>query len=301
MDSNNLPNNNYSPDAEANNGYQNNGYPDNSYQNSGYQNSEYQNNAYQNNGYQNNGYQNNGYQNNSYPENSYQNSGYQNNGYQNSWNSTDTYQNNVNPNNGYQTNIYQNNQQPVNNYASNQYQNTTKTGILNKRNIFIGLAAIVAAVIALSVGGFLITNVLFKAHHVNTNAFKPNYVNTNASKPNYNCSAEKSANIEEYLNCHPSEKRVLSIFSGDNYLYYQTIETKGDTITFTFKYKNHISDDGISKIKNKISVMSDDFTQYMPSYASGALKDKIIAPINIHMVFLNNDGSFIGEKYFHIN
>lgn len=262
MDSNNLPNNNYSPDAEANNGYQSNAYPDNSYQNNGYQNS----------GYQNNEYQNNGYQNNSYPENSYQNNGYQNNAYQNN-----AYQNNVNPNNGYQTNIYQNSQQPVNNYASNQYQNTTKTSILNKRNIFIGLAAIVAAVIALSVGGFLITNIFFKPH--------------------YNCSAEKSANIEEYVHCHPSEFNNNSSSTA----YDQTIEAKGDTVTFTLKFKDHLSDNDISLIKNRLSSMSDDFTQFMPSYASGAIKDKIIAPVNVHMVILNNDGSFVGDKYLHVN
>lgn len=306
MDSNNLTSNNYSPNTEANNDnqsndYQNNWNPTNTYPNNANQTGSYQNNEYQNNTYQNNSYQNNGYQ------NGYQNNSYVNNDYQNNWNPENTYQNgyqngyqnNVNPNNGYQTNIYQNSQQPVNDYYSGQYQNATKTSILNKRNIFIGLVVIVAAVIALSVGGFLITNVLFKAHHVNTNAFKPNYVNTNASKPNYNCSAEKSANIEEYFHCNPSEGKAL--FSGEQYMYYQTVEVKGDTINVTLKSKNHISDDGISKMKNNISAMSDDFTQFMPSYASGIIKDKIIAPLIVHMTFLNDDGSFIGEKYLHTN
>lgn len=279
MDSNNLPNNNYSPDAEANNGYQNNGYPDNSYQNSGYQNSEYQNNAYQNNGYQNNGYQNNGYQNNSYPENSYQNSGYQNNGYQNSWNSTDTYQNNVNPNNGYQTNIYQNNQQPVNNYASNQYQNTTKTGILNKRNIFIGLAAIVAAVIALSVGGFLITNIFFKPH--------------------YNCSAEKSANIEEYLNCHPSEVKDFNDRMSNDSDFSTKIEAKGDTLNLTVKFKYHVPDEDISLLKNQVASSSNNFSRIFPS--AEEIKSKIISPIHLHYTLLNDDGSFITDKDYLAN
>ena len=274
MDSNNLPNNNYSPDAEANNGYQNNGYPDNSYQNSGYQNSEYQNNAYQNNGYQNNGYQNN-----SYPENSYQNSGYQNNGYQNSWNSTDTYQNNVNPNNGYQTNIYQNNQQPVNNYASNQYQNTTKTGILNKRNIFIGLAAIVAAVIALSVGGFLITNIFFKPH--------------------YNCSAEKSANIEEYLNCHPSEVKDFNDRMSNDSDFSTKIEAKGDTLNLTVKFKYHVPDEDISLLKNQVASSSNNFSRIFPS--AEEIKSKIISPIHLHYTLLNDDGSFITDKDYLAN
>ncbi len=279
MDSNNLPNNNYSPDAEANNGYQNNGYPENSYQNNGYQNSEYQNNAYQNNGYQNNGYQNNAYQNNSYPDNSYQNNGYQNNGYQNSWNSTNSYQNNVNPNNGYQTNIYQNSQQPVNNYASNQYQNTAKTSILNKRNIFIGLAAIVAAVIALSVGGFLITNIFFKPH--------------------YNCSAEKSANIEEYLNCHPSEVKDFNDRMSNDSDFSTKIEAKGDTLNLTVQFKYHVPDEDISLLRNQVASSSNNFSRIFPS--AEEIKSKIISPIHLHYTLLNDDGGFITDKDYLAN
>lgn len=274
MDSNNLPNNNYSPDAEANNGYQNNGYPDNSYQNNGYQNSEYQNNAYQNNRYQNNGYQNN-----SYPDNSYQNNGYQNNGYQNSWNSTNSYQNNVNPNNGYQTNIYQNSQQPVNNYASNQYQNTTKTSILNKRNIFIGLAAIVAAVIALSVGGFLITNIFFKPH--------------------YNCSAEKSANIEEYLNCHPSEVKDFNDRMSNDSDFSTKIEAKGDTLNLTVQFKYHVPDEDISLLRDQVASSSNNFSRIFPS--AEEIKSKISSPIHLHYTLLNDDGGFITDKDYLAN
>lgn len=102
------------------------------------------------------------------PNNEYPNNGYQNN----------TYPNNVNPNNGYQPNVYQNNQQPVNNYPANAYPNPTNT-IAHKSKYIWLITVIVVAIVA--VGGYVIL------------------------KPHYNCSALRSANIEEYVHCHPEK------------------------------------------------------------------------------------------------
>lgn len=266
MDSNQLPDNNYSPAPMPNNEYPNNGY----------QNNTYPNNVNPNNGYPNNGYENNEYQNNVYPNNGYPNNGYQNN----------NYPNNVNLNNGYQPNVYQNNQQPVNNYPANAYPNATNTSAHKSKYIWL-ITVIVVAIVA--VGGYVI--------------LKPHYNSTNL-KPHYNCSAPKSANIEEYVHCHSEEAKKLTNGFNDatsSSPFNITFATKGDQLNINAKFKKHLSDLEITALKTGMQTYGDSLSNLMPQSASDEMKEKIIAPVRIHFSFSNDDGTFIADKEFSFN
>ena len=276
MDSNQLPDNNYSPapmpnNEYPNNGYQNNTYPNNVNPNNGYQNNTYPNNVNPNNGYPNNGYENNEYQNNVYPNNGYQNN---------------NYPNNVNLNNGYQPNVYQNNQQPVNNYPANAYPNATNTSAHKSKYTWL-IVVIVVAIVA--VGGYVIS--------------KPHYNSTNL-KPHYNCSAPKSANIEEYVHCHSEEAKKLTNGFNDatsSSPFNITFATKGDQLNINAKFKKHLSDLEITALKTGMQTYGDSLSNLMPQSASDEMKEKIIAPVRIHFSFSNDDGTFIADKEFSFN
>ena len=273
MDPNQLSDNNYPPAPMPNNEYPNNGYQNNTYPNNVNPNNGYQNNGYENNGYQNNGYQNNGYQNNGYQNNGYENNGYQNNGYQNN-----NYPNNVNPNNGYQPNVYQNNQQPVNNYPANAYPNATNTSAHKSKYIWL-ITVIVVAVVA--VGGYVILTNL---------------------KPNYNCSAPRSANIEEYVHCHPAEiEKVTSALANNGSPFNVTFDAKGDQLNINAKSKRHLSDWEISTLRNGIQSYGDSLSSMMSQSAKDNVKEKVIAPVRVHLIFSNDDGTFITDKEFSYN
>lgn len=264
MDSNQLPDNNYSPAPMPNNEYPNNGY----------QNNTYPNNVNPNNGYPNNGYENNEYQNNVYPNNGYQNN---------------NYPNNVNLNNGYQPNVYQNNQQPVNNYPANAYPNATNTSAYKSKYTWL-IVVIVVAIVA--VGGYVISTNL-----------KPHYNSTNL-KPHYNCSAPKSANIEEYVHCHSEEAKKLTNGFNDatsSSPFNITSATKGDQLNINAKFKRHLSDLEITALKTGIQTYGDSLSNLMPQSASDEMKEKIIAPVRIHFSFSNDDGTFIADKEFSSN
>lgn len=298
MDSNNLPSNNYPPNAEANNNnqsndYQNNWnptdtYPNNANQTGSYQNNEYQNNTYQNDGYQNNGYQNSGYQ------NGYQNNSYVNNDYQNNWNPENTYQNNEYQNeyqnseyqnNGYQNDWYQNDYQNgyqngyANSYINNDkllktyknfkqqavnFMNTTLPADPTKRAY-----AIIAIVLAVILFGGLISGA-FKSH--------------------YNCSAEKSANIEEYVNCHTSDFEER----GDDDIS-ATFDAQGDNLNITIKFKDRVPDNAISKAE---ATFSDRLFLSNLFPAVEEAKNKVSSPIHLYYTILNDDDSVIYKDDF---
>ncbi len=276
------------------NTYQSNSYQNNAYQNSGYQNSGYTNNTYTNNSYQNNNYMNNGYQNNRYPNstnptNTYQNGAYTNNTYQNNTYANNSYQNNNYMNNGYQNNRYQNNMYQNNRYSNNNnpigtyinrdnlirtYKNVIQrtTSLVNA--ILIDkhkkmIALIVASVLALTLIGSAIAKTF---------------------KPHYNCSAEKSANIEEYFHCHPSsfEKRGDDDVSA-------TFDAKGDDLNITIKFTERVPDYGISKTQAEFSDRLL-LTNMFPEVEEA--KNKVISPIHLHYTFLNNDDSVIFKDDF---
>lgn len=250
------------PNQLSDNNYPPAPMPNNEYPNNGYQNNTYPNNVNPNNGYQNNGYGNNGYQNNGYP-----NSGYQNN----------NYPNNVNPNNGYQPNVYQNNQQPVNNYPANAYPNATNTSAHKSKYIWL-ITVIVVAIVA--VGGYVIL------------------------KPHYNCAAPKSANIEEYVHCHPEKAKKLT--NGFNEAtssspFNITFDTKGDQLNINAKFKKHLSDLEITALKTGMQTYGDSLSNLMPQSAKDDMKEKVIAPVRMHFIFSNDDGTFIADKEFSSN
>lgn len=319
MDSSNLQNNNYPQYAEQNNSDNSNIYTNsssntsnanntdnasnlnptntcqsNTYQNSGYQNNGYTNNTYTNNSYQNNGYMNNSYQNNRYPNstnptNTYQNGAYANNAYQNNTYSNNSYQNNNYMNNGYQNNVYQNNVYQNNRYSNNNnpigaYINRdnlirTYKNVIQRTSSLVNailidkhkkmIALIVASVLALTLIGSAIAKTF---------------------KPHYNCSAEKSANIEEYFHCHPSsfEKR------GDNDVS-ATFDAKGDDLNITIKFTERVPDYGISKTQAEFSDRLL-LTNMFPEVEEA--KNKVISPIHLHYTFLNNDDSVIFKDDF---
>lgn len=289
MDSNNLPSNNYPPNAEANNNnqsndYQNNWNPTDTYPNNANQTGSYQNNEYQNNTYQNDGYQNDGYQ------NGYQNNSYVNNDYQNNWNQENTYQNNDYQNNEYQNNGYQND------WYQNDYQNGYQNGYANsyinndkllktykdfqQRAIsFVNttladehkkrIAVIVAVVLAVIVFGSLITGTFGK---------------------HYNCSAEKSVNIEEYANCHPSDFEER----GDDDVS-ATFDAKGDNLNITVKFTDRVPDDAIPKAT---ATFSDRLFLSNLFPVLEEAKNKVSSPIHLYYTILNDDGSVIYKDDF---
>lgn len=289
MDSNNLPSNNYPPNAEANNNnqsndYQNNWNPTDTYPNNANQTGSYQNNEYQNNTYQNDGYQNDGYQ------NGYQNNSYVNNDYQNNWNQENTYQNNDYQNNEYQNNGYQND------WYQNGYQNSYQNGYANsyinndkllktykdfqQRAIsFVNttladehkkrIAVIVAVVLAVIVFGSLITGTFGK---------------------HYNCSAEKSVNIEEYANCHPSDFEER----GDDDVS-ATFDAKGDNLNITVKFTDRVPDDAIPKAT---ATFSDRLFLSNLFPVLEEAKNKVSSPIHLYYTILNDDGSVIYKDDF---
>ena len=281
MDSSNLQNNNYPQYAEQNNSDNSNIYTNSSSNTSNANNTDnasntdntdntnntntynasnlnptntYQSNSYQNNAYQNSGYQNNGYTNNSYQNNNYMNNGYQNNGYQNNNNPISTY---INRDNLIRT-------------YKNVIQRTTSlvNAILvdNRKKM---IALIVAAVLALTLIGSAIAKTF---------------------KPHYNCSAEKSANIEEYFHCHPSsfEKRGDDDVSA-------TFDAKGDDLNITIKFTDRVPDYGISKTQAEFSDRLL-LTNMFPEVEEA--KNKVISPIHLHYTFLNNDDSVIFKDDF---
>lgn len=298
MDSNNLPSNNYPPNAEANNNnqsndYQNNWnptdtYPNNANQTDSYQNNEYQNNTYQNDGYQNDGYQN-GYQNNSYVNNDYQNNWNQENTYQNNNYQNNEYQNNDYQSNGYQNDWYQNDYQ---NGYQNSYQNGYANSYINNDKLlktyknfkqraisFVNttladehkkrIAVIVAVVLAVIVFGSLITGTFGK---------------------HYNCSAEKSANIEEYADCHPSDFEER----GDDDIS-ATFDAQGDSLNITIKFKDRVPDNAISKAE---ATFSDRLFLSTLFPAVEEAKNKVSSPIHLYYTVLNNDDSVIYKDDF---
>lgn len=271
---NGYTNNTYTNNSYQNNGYQNNGYMNNSYQNNGYQNNTYQNgtnptNAYQNNSYQNGAYANNAYQNNTYSNNSYQNNNYMNNGYQNNG-----YQNNT-----YQNNRYSNNNNPIGAYINRDNLIRTYKNVIQRTSSLVNailidkhkkmIALIVASVLALTLIGSAIAKTF---------------------KPHYNCSAEKSANIEEYFHCHPSsfEKRGDDDVSA-------TFDAKGDDLNITIKFTERVPDYGISKTQAEFSDRLL-LTNMFPEVEEA--KNKVISPIHLHYTFLNNDDSVIFKDDF---
>lgn len=306
MDSSNLQNNNYPQYAEQNNSDNSNIYtnsssntsnanntdnasntdntdntnntntynasnlnPTNTYQSNSYQNNAYQNSGYQNSGYTNNTYTNNAYQNNTYSNNSYQNNNYMNNGYQNNG-----YQNNV-----YQNNRYSNNNNPIGAYINRDNLIRTYKNVIQRTSSLVNailidkhkkmIALIVASVLALTLIGSAIAKTF---------------------KPHYNCSAEKSANIEEYFHCHPSsfEKRGDDDVSA-------TFDAKGDDLNITIKFTERVPDYGISKTQAEFSDRLL-LTNMFPEVEEA--KNKVISPIHLHYTFLNNDDSVIFKDDF---
>ena len=258
------PTNTYQSNTYQNSGYQNNGYMNNSYQNNGYQNNTYQNNAYQNGAYANNAYQNNTYANSGYQNNNYMNNGYQNNGYQNNMYQNNRYSNNNNP-----IGVYINRDNLIRTYK-NVIQRTTSLVnaiLIDKHKKMIAL--IVASVLALTLIGSAIAKTF---------------------KPHYNCSAEKSANIEEYFHCHPSsfEKRGDDDVSA-------TFDAKGDDLNITIKFTERVPDYGISKTQAEFSDRLL-LTNMFPEVEEA--KNKVISPIHLHYTFLNNDDSVIFKDDF---
>ncbi|EIK87055.1 hypothetical protein CGSMWGv6119V5_05301 [Gardnerella vaginalis 6119V5] len=279
MDSNNLPSINHSQNTEENNENQINDYTNNANPANTYQNNTYQNNGYQNdyqNGYQN-GYQNY-YQNDTY-QNYYQNDTYQNdyqndyqNGYQNDY--QNGYQNNT-----YQNNGYQNNNNPINNYINSDnliktyknvqqqvisFVNTTLADEHKKR-----IAIIAAIVLAVILFGGLISGA-FKSH--------------------YNCSAEKSANIEEYVNCHTSDFEER----GDDDIS-ATFDAQGDNLNITIKFKDRVPDNAISKAE---ATFSDRLFLSNLFPAVEEAKNKVSSPIHLYYTILNDDDSVIYKDDF---
>ena len=274
MDSNNLPSINHSQNTEENNENQINDYTNNANPANTYQNNTYQNNGYQND-YQN-GYQN-GYQN--YYQNYYQNDTYQNdyqndyqNGYQNDY--QNGYQNNT-----YQNNGYQNNNNPINNYINSDnliktyknvqqqvisFVNTTLADEHKKR-----IAIIAAIVLAVILFGGLISGA-FKSH--------------------YNCSAEKSANIEEYVNCHTSDFEER----GDDDIS-ATFDAQGDNLNITIKFKDRVPDNAISKAE---ATFSDRLFLSNLFPAVEEAKNKVSSPIHLYYTILNDDDSVIYKDDF---
>ncbi len=270
MDSNNLPSINHSQNTEENNENQINDYTNNANPANTYQNNTYQNNGYQNdyqNGYQN-GYQNY-YQNDTY-QNDYQND-YQN-GYQNDY--QNGYQNNT-----YQNNGYQNNNNPINNYINSDnliktyknvqqqvisFVNTTLADEHKKR-----IAIIAAIVLAVILFGGLISGA-FKSH--------------------YNCSAEKSANIEEYVNCHTSDFEER----GDDDIS-ATFDAQGDNLNITIKFKDRVPDNAISKAE---ATFSDRLFLSNLFPAVEEAKNKVSSPIHLYYTILNDDDSVIYKDDF---
>lgn len=289
MDSNNLPSNNYPPNAEANNNnqsndYQNNWNPTDTYPNNANQTDTYQNNSYMNSGYQNNANPANTYQNNTYQNNGYQND-YQNNyqnDYQNNWYQNDyqnDYQNNTYQNNGYQNNGYQNNNNPINTYINSDnliktyknvqqqvisFVNTTLADEHKKR-----IAIIAAIVLAVILFGGLISGT-FKKHS--------------------DCSAEKSANIEEYADCHPSDFEER----GDDDVS-ATFDAQGDNLNITIKFKDRVPDNAISKAE---ATFSDRLFLSNLFPAVEEAKNKVSSPIHLYYTVLNNDDSVIYKDDF---
>ncbi|MBF9307982.1 hypothetical protein GK677_01330 [Bifidobacteriaceae bacterium NR044] len=286
MDSNNLPSNNYPPNAEANNNnqsndYQNNWNPTDTYPNNANQTGSYQNNEYQNNTYQNDGYQNNGYQ------NGYQNNSYVNNDYQNNWNSTDTYQNNDYQNGEYQNNGYQNDwyQNDYQNGYQNGYQNEYANSYINNDKLlktyknfkqqavnFMNTTlpadptkrayAIIAIVLAVIIFGCISINAV--AHY-------------------HNCSSEKMENIEEYFDCNPSISKT-----SDNDTFSTTFEPDGARLNITSKFKDHLSEYDIRRVEaglgERLLLM-----EMLPF--SNDVANKVKETIRLHYTFLNDDGS----------
>lgn len=288
MDSNNLPSNNYPPNAEANNNnqsndYQNNWnptdtYPNNANQTGSYQNNEYQNNTYQNDGYQNDGYQNSGYQ------NGYQNNSYVNNDYQNNWNTENTYQNNGYQNDWYQNdyqNDYQNGYQNgyANSYINNDKLLKTYKNVQQKAINFMNTTlpadptkrayAIIAIVLAVIIFGFISINAVANYH---------------------NCSSEKSANIEEYADCHPSDFEER----GDDDVS-ATFDAQGDNLNITIKFKDRVPDNAISKAE---ATFSDRLFLSNLFPAVEEAKNKVSSPIHLYYTVLNNDDSVIYKDDF---
>ena len=291
MDSSNLQNNNYPQYAEQNNSDNSNIYTNSSSNTSNanntdnasntdntdntnntntynasnlnptntYQSNSYQNNAYQNSGYKNSGYQNSGYTNNTYTNNSYQNNNYMNNGYQNNG-----YQNNNNP-----ISTYINRDNLIRTYKNVIQRTTSLVNAILVDNRKKMIALIVAAVLALTLIGSAIVKTF---------------------KPNYNCSAEKSANIEEYFHCHPSsfEKRGDDDVSA-------TFDAKGDDLNITIKFTDRVPDYGISKTQAEFSDRLL-LTNMFPEVEEA--KNKVISPIHLHYTFLNNDDSVIFKDDF---
>ncbi|PNP89889.1 hypothetical protein HXT27_05425 [Gardnerella sp. DNF00502] len=301
MDSSNLQNNNYPQYAEQNNSDNSNIYTNSSSNTSNANNTDnasntdntdntnntntynasnlnptntYQSNSYQNNAYQNSGYQNSGYTNNTYTNNSYQNNNYMNNGYQNNG-----YQNNNYMNNGYQNNGYQNNNNPISTYINRDNLIRTYKNVIQRTTSLVNailidkhkkmIALIVASVLALTLIGSAIAKTF---------------------KPHYNCSAEKSANIEEYFHCHPSsfEKRGDDDVSA-------TFDAKGDDLNITIKFTERVPDYGISKTQAEFSDRLL-LTNMFPEVEEA--KNKVISPIHLHYTFLNNDDSVIFKDDF---
>lgn len=118
-------------------------------------------------------------------------------------------------------------------------------------------------------------------------------------KPNYNCSAERSANIEEYLKCHPSELEDYNNRMRDDSVFVATIEPKGDQLNLTMKFRDHVSDEDVSLLRVQVASSENDFSKVFPS--AEEIKSKVISPIRLHYVLLNDDGSLITDKDYIAN
>lgn len=286
MDSSNLQNNNYPQYAEQNNSDNSNIYTNSSSNTSNANNTDNASNTDNTDNTNNTNTYNasnlnptNTYQSNSYQNNAYQNSGYQNSGYTNNTYTNNSYQNNNYMNNGYQNNGYQNNNNPISTYINRDNLIRTYKNVIQRTTSLVNailvdnrkkmIALIVAAVLALTLIGSAIVKTF---------------------KPNYNCSAEKSANIEEYFHCHPSsfEKRGDDDVSA-------TFDAKGDDLNITIKFTDRVPDYGISKTQAEFSDRLL-LTNMFPEVEEA--KNKVISPIHLHYTFLNNDDSVIFKDDF---
>lgn len=122
------------------------------------------------------------------------------------------------------------------------------------------------------------------------------------STPHYNCSAEKSANIEEYMHCHPAKiEKFKNGLENSNTPFIVTFDAKGDQLNVNAKFKEHMSDMQVSAMRIGLQEASTNSLGFMSESSVSDVKSKIIAPVHLNFTFMNDDGSIIASKDFTIN
>lgn len=122
------------------------------------------------------------------------------------------------------------------------------------------------------------------------------------STPHYNCSAERNANIEEYVHCHPAKiKKYTDSLKNSGSPFNVTFDAKGDNLNITAKSKEHMSEFQVAAIKMGIQSASESSLGFMSESAASDVKSKVIAPVHLVFTFLNDDGSAITSRDFTIN